>query len=132
MPQGNWNDPTFQQAAITQALDAAYGKGFTTPEKLAYWQGKVAKDPAYFWQRMLGQGAGGQDVARYGPYAGLSSGAPSAMATGAGSQTTTLAGQMPGQQPYFTTIGQLTTAPSMVVTPALSGPVPAWMRPYNV
>jgi hypothetical protein len=51
------------------------GKG-VTPTDLEYWaKAGYAKDPQYFFQKMLGMDAGPQDAPKMGPYAGRTGGA---------------------------------------------------------
>lgn len=64
-PNIDWNDPTARQNAINQGYQAAYGK---SPD-MSYWDPKFQKDPNYFWDRLLGKGAGKADQASSGPYA---------------------------------------------------------------
>lgn len=64
---------------VTQARLLAYGE--ITQDDLMYWLAKADEMIArgielgeglnYFWTRLLGRGAGGADVAKFGPYKGL-------------------------------------------------------------
>src|SRR5215831_16872587 len=67
-PTTNPNDP---RSMIDQALQTAYGRA-ATQQDYDYWLGKWSewgsRDPNYFQQRLLGMGAGGNDIALYGPY----------------------------------------------------------------
>lgn len=68
-PEGDLNDPTFRKQWITQGHNASHGS--TNDTDLATWSGyNLQDDPAYFWDRLLGKGAGLQDMAKFGPYAG--------------------------------------------------------------
>src|SRR5262245_2279483 len=64
---------TDPMAIITKSLQTAYGRA-PTPQDTAYWMAAWnqwgSKDPAYFEKRLLGYGAGPQDFATAGPYAG--------------------------------------------------------------
>lgn len=70
-PQGNWTDPAFVAQAMKQANQLAYG--YDKHVDPSYWlRPELKGDGDYIWRRMLGEGAGGSDVARMGPYAGVS------------------------------------------------------------
>jgi hypothetical protein len=87
MPSINVNDPASVDAFIKAGLSASRAPGAqVTDNDLSYWRDKVVKDPAYFWDRLLGKGAGGADAAVRGPYAGAAgSGAPLSASRSVGS-----------------------------------------------
>jgi len=66
----DWNlNPSWDLGtAMKMANDNAYGYNKHTDQ--GYWQNMWSKDPNYTWNRMIGQGAGPQDAARYGKWAG--------------------------------------------------------------
>jgi hypothetical protein len=60
--------PATVETAVARANVLAYG--FEKHNDVGYWRdGGYDDDPLYFWKRMLGWQAGGDDVARYGLYA---------------------------------------------------------------
>lgn len=61
--------PATVDEAMRQANDLAYG--FEKHKDPAYWKQGVGYqgDPVYYWKRMLGWQAGGDDKARFGLYA---------------------------------------------------------------
>jgi hypothetical protein len=62
-------DPSWSlEQAVAAANNLAYG--YNKHSDVQYWAALWAKDPDYAWSRMLGQGAGGADCAKMGPYAG--------------------------------------------------------------
>lgn len=61
--------PKDLQSAIQQANQIAYG-GRNKHDDPNYWASMWEKDPGYTWRRLLGEGAGGADVATSGPYSG--------------------------------------------------------------
>lgn len=65
--------------AMQMANDAAYG--YNKHQDANYWRDMWAKDPEYTWKRMIGMGAGPQDAAKYGEWAG---GDPNAEQIGGG------------------------------------------------
>lgn len=77
----NYNPSITIEQFITQGLVMAYGT--SDAATVAYWLAHVAEMTArgrelgmipperYLWERLLGRGAGGPNVALYGPYAGL-------------------------------------------------------------
>lgn len=61
----------FQKAletAVGLANTNAYG--FDKNKADSYWLPMFEKDPGYTWERLIGRGAGAQDAAKYGPWAG--------------------------------------------------------------
>lgn len=89
-PKGDWNDPKFIAQAMQQANDVAYGYNKHTDPN--YWvqqmpgliqRGQQLNDPDYAWKRMIGMGAGPQDAAKFGQWAG---GDPNAEKLGGGGQ----------------------------------------------
>jgi hypothetical protein len=80
----NFKDFTESDQFIMMGRQVGYGNGFTcSAEDKAYWHEKkiellkrgaeLAQVPPekYFWERLMGRGAGGADTATQGPYAGL-------------------------------------------------------------
>jgi pyruvate/2-oxoglutarate dehydrogenase complex dihydrolipoamide acyltransferase (E2) component len=60
--------PATVETAVARANVLAYG--FEKHNDVAYWRDHgYNDDPLYFWKRLLGWQAGGDDVARYGLYA---------------------------------------------------------------
>lgn len=60
--------PATVETAVARANVLAYG--FEKHNSVAYWRDVgYDKDPPYFWKRLLGWQAGGDDVARFGLYA---------------------------------------------------------------
>jgi hypothetical protein len=69
-PNLNLADPGQLDQFIRAGLKAAYGVD-PTNEQVQYWkQFDLAKDPDFWWKRLLGMDAGPNDAAKYGPYAG--------------------------------------------------------------
>lgn len=75
--------PKTLEEAMAYANKTAYGYDKHTDP--TYWQALYAKDPAYALKRMMGMGAGKQDAAQFGEWAG---GDPNAEAFGAKSSPT--------------------------------------------
>lgn len=67
------------EQAMQAANDAAYG--YNKHQDANYWRDMYAKDPEYTWKRMIGMGAGPQDAAKFGQWAG---GDPNAEVLGGG------------------------------------------------
>lgn len=84
--------PSELAAAIAGANQIAYG-GRNKHDDPSYWQAMWAKDPGYTWRRLLGEGAGGADVAIAGPFAGRQA---------AASAPTAHASMFGGPSPYVT------------------------------
>ena len=102
----NWKDAMTDDpilppppATVAEAMRLAnlLAYGFAKHTDVAYWA-RYATDPVYFWRRMLGWQAGGDDVARYGLYA------------------------VPPSAWNFP--GTTTTAPPVVIAPPVVLPVP--------
>jgi hypothetical protein len=99
--------------AIAEANRIAYN-GENKHNDPNYWAAHWAKDPGYTWQRLLGWQAGGADVAKAGPYAGVATAAPARTPPPSGAPMT--------GRPL--TIGSYATLhPRSPLTPALEAPV---------
>lgn len=59
--------PRTVEEAVRKANAIAYG--FEKHTDVTYWNPRYYGDPPYFWKRLLGWQAGGDDVARAGLYA---------------------------------------------------------------
>lgn len=59
--------PRTVEEAVRKANAIAYG--FEKHTDVTYWNPRYYGDPPYFWKRLLGWEAGGDDVARAGLYA---------------------------------------------------------------
>lgn len=84
--------PKTLEEAMAYANKTAYGYDKHTDP--GYWQALYAKDPEYAQKRMLGMGAGPQDAAKFGEWAG---GDPNAEVFGAGGGAGQTGGQTGGQ-----------------------------------
>lgn len=103
--------PSDLKTAMQQANQIAYG-GQAKHTDPSYWTALWAKDPEYAYRRMLGEGAGGADVATTGPYAG---------------QGTAGAATSSKSNPYAATLAQAALqGPSMLAAPPPSAPVPGY------
>jgi hypothetical protein len=93
------------------------GKGVSQSD-LDYWaKAGYAKDPQYFFQKMLGMDAGPQDAPTMGPYAG------------GAARATTSAMRSPN---VYGSLGSMATTPQRApLTPALTAPGYAY-RPYSL
>lgn len=82
VPYGtNFNDPVQLTSFVTKGLTLAYGRADSGT--VGYWVEHSAEMLArgtelgmtpperYYWERIIGRGAGGSSIALYGPYAGL-------------------------------------------------------------
>lgn len=91
-PAGASAAPKTLEEAMAYANKTAYGYDKHTDAN--YWQALYAKDPEYALKRMLGMGAGKQDAAKFGEWAG---GDPNAEVFGAGGGAGQTGGQAGGQ-----------------------------------